>query len=202
MEQMSKKDLILKESYKLFLSKGYDAISLTDIERHAKVTRGAIFHHFHSKEDLFKQVAERFVFSFLEDEGENNPYLEGAMPLKGFISNRLHIIKRRMEYFYREVDNCITPASFMAFILYLKDHYDDWSERIDTYEKHKLQLWEKVICLAKKRQEIKEDSDIERLALTFHNLYLGLSYQGALIDKLSIAQLEELWDYIYLKHTT
>lgn len=46
----------------------------------------------------------------------------------------------------------------------------------------------KIISLAKKRQEIKEDSDIELLALTFHNLYLGLSYQGALIDKLSIAR--------------
>lgn len=46
----------------------------------------------------------------------------------------------------------------------------------------------KIISLAKKRQEIKEDSDIKLLALTFHNLYLGLSYQGALIDKLSIAR--------------
>ncbi len=55
-----------------------------------------------------------------------------------------------MKYFYREVDNCIIPVSFTAFILYLKDHYDDWSKRIDRYEKHKLQLWEENNQLSKK----------------------------------------------------
>ena len=59
-----KRELILRESFKLFLAKGYDAVSFTDIEREAKVTRGAIFHHFDNKEDLFRHVAERFVLCF------------------------------------------------------------------------------------------------------------------------------------------
>lgn len=56
-----------KRVFKLFLSKGYNTVSFTDVERVAKVTRGAIFHHFSNKEDLFKHVADQFIFIFLED---------------------------------------------------------------------------------------------------------------------------------------
>ena len=54
------KETILKESFKLFLAKGYDGTSVPDIERAAMITRGAIFHHFVNKEDIFKQSADYF----------------------------------------------------------------------------------------------------------------------------------------------
>ena len=54
----STKETILRESFKLFLAKGYDGTSVPDIERAAKITRGAIFHHFINKEDIFKQSAD------------------------------------------------------------------------------------------------------------------------------------------------
>ena len=38
------KETILKESFKLFLAKGYDGTSVPDIERAAMITRGAIFY--------------------------------------------------------------------------------------------------------------------------------------------------------------
>ncbi len=150
MEKMSKKDLILKESYKPFLSKGYDAVSLADIERHAKVTRGGYSTILIAKRTYSSKLPRDLFFRFLKMKKKNTSNFESAMSLKGFISNRLHIIKKRMKYFYREVDNCIIPVSFTAFILYLKDHYDDWSKRIDRYEKHKLQLWEENNQLSKK----------------------------------------------------
>ncbi|WP_018107573.1 helix-turn-helix domain-containing protein [Porphyromonas bennonis] len=43
------KETILRESFKLFLAKGYDGTSVPDIERAAMITRGAIFHHFVNK---------------------------------------------------------------------------------------------------------------------------------------------------------
>ena len=40
-------------------------MSISDIEQAAGVTRGAIFHHFSSKKELFKEVANKFTFTFL-----------------------------------------------------------------------------------------------------------------------------------------
>ena len=65
-KETKRRESILRESFKLFLSKGYDAVRITDKERAAKVTRGAIFHHFNNK-DLFKHIAEQFIFLFLKE---------------------------------------------------------------------------------------------------------------------------------------
>ena len=109
----------------------------------------------------------------------------------------LEIFEARVEKFLQTTNEGITPASFMSFTLYLKDHYEGWQEKALEYEKGKIDAWKKAINLAKEKNEILSDTNEALLASTFHNLYMGLSYGGALVDKLSIPDLERLWDYIY-----
>lgn len=194
------KETILRESFKLFLAKGYDSTSIPDIERATKITRGAIFHHFINKEDIFKQSADYFVFSFFEEVNYGEEYLNSSTPLKAFMCKCLEIIEARMEKYLQQTNGKITPASFMSFILYLKDHYEGWQGKAFEYEKLKIKNWERAINLAKEKNEICPDSDATLLASTFHNLYMGLSYGGALVDKLSIPDLQGLLDYIYQQH--
>jgi AcrR family transcriptional regulator len=42
----------------LFAERGYAAVSIEQIVRRARVTRGALYHHFEDKEDLFRAVFE------------------------------------------------------------------------------------------------------------------------------------------------
>ena len=196
-KEINKREAILRESFKLFLSKGYDAVSFTDIERKANVSRGAVFYHFNSKEDLFKHVAEQFIFVFLEDVDYGEEYLSSPTPLKAFMDKCLSIIETRMEYFIQSVDADITSANFMSFILYLKDHYETWEEKVRIYEEKKIQLWVNTINLSKERFEIRPDTDTTLLAETFHHLYLGLSFKGAMNDNLFVSVLRKQWEYIY-----
>lgn len=199
-KETKKKAAIVRESFKLFLAQGYDAVSFTDIERAAQVTRGAIFHHFRGKEDLFKHVADQFIDAFLEEVDYGAEYLTSQTPLKDFMDTCLAIIERRMTYFLKDVDVRVTSASFMSFILYLKDHHETWSEQVQEYEAKKIDAWSEAINLAKEKNEIRPDTNATLLASTFHNLYMGLSYGGALVDKLSIPDLQRQWDYIYQQH--
>ena len=120
-KETKKKAAIVRESFKLFLAQGYDAVSFTDIERAAQVTRGAIFHHFSGKEDLFKHVVDQFIDIFLEDVHYGAEYLTSPTPLKDFMDTSLALIERRMTYFLKDADVRVTSASFMSFILYLKE---------------------------------------------------------------------------------
>ena len=196
-KETKKKAAIIRESFKLFLAQGYDAVSFTDIERAAQVTRGAIFHHFRGKEDLFKHIADQFIDAFLEEVDYGAEYLTSPTPLKDFMDTCLAIIERRMTYFLKDVDVRVTSASFMSFILYLKDHHETWSEQVQEYEAKKIEAWSEAINLAKDCGEIRPDTDTTMLAETFHHLYLGLSFEGAMIDKLSIAALRKQWKYLY-----
>lgn len=64
MARTNNKEIILKEAFRLFLSKGYDAVSFADLVKATNISRGGMFHHFKGKEDIFNQVADRFVFNF------------------------------------------------------------------------------------------------------------------------------------------
>lgn len=50
---------ILDVATRLFTEKGYDATSLADIIQETHLSKGAIYHHFASKEDIFTAIFQR-----------------------------------------------------------------------------------------------------------------------------------------------
>lgn len=51
--------LILDAATHLFVEKGYDATSLQDIINETNLSKGAIYHHFSSKEEIFEAIFRR-----------------------------------------------------------------------------------------------------------------------------------------------
>src|SRR3954470_665082 len=49
---------LLEIAARLFTERGYEATSITDVLERAKLSRGAFYHHFQSKEALFEAVLE------------------------------------------------------------------------------------------------------------------------------------------------
>lgn len=125
---------------------------------------------------------------------------KSATPLKDFLAHCTKIIGERMLHFSETLGASVTAASFMSFILYLKEHYASWQEKIQEYEEQEVKTWNEVIELAKKKREIREDIDNGQIITVFRTLYLGLSYKGALIDRLSIEELQRLWEFIYQEY--
>src|SRR5438477_8962187 len=56
---------LIKAARRLFGERGYAAVSIDEICRRARVTKGALYHHFEDKRDLFRAVCadleERWV---------------------------------------------------------------------------------------------------------------------------------------------
>ena len=57
---------ILTVSYDLFSEKGYDKTSMQDIVNALGMSKGAIFHHFKSKDDIFDGVMNKLAQEMLE----------------------------------------------------------------------------------------------------------------------------------------
>ncbi len=55
-------NLILDVSYRLFMKKGYEHTSIQDIISHlGGLSKGAIYHHFKSKEEILMAVSDRMT---------------------------------------------------------------------------------------------------------------------------------------------
>jgi len=65
-ETANTEERILKEAMRLFLERGYHGTSIDDITRAAGLTKGALYWHFESKEDLLKRIIKEFENRFLD----------------------------------------------------------------------------------------------------------------------------------------
>lgn len=71
-------ETILSVSAKLFLEKGFDKTSMQDIATTAGISKGAIYHHFQSKDEIIKAVTEKQTKT-VKDSMENMLAETGAL---------------------------------------------------------------------------------------------------------------------------
>lgn len=67
---MESKQRILLSALRIFLKKGYKATSIKEIMDESQFTKGAIYHHFSSKEELFLETIDLLFDTFAEWEAE------------------------------------------------------------------------------------------------------------------------------------
>src|SRR3954466_3462062 len=65
----------------LFAERGYADVGTEEIVRRAEVTRGALYHHFRDKKDLFRAVHEQLEQELVESVGERSPGIRDAREL-------------------------------------------------------------------------------------------------------------------------
>jgi AcrR family transcriptional regulator len=89
---------LMAASRQLFASKGYADTPTEEIVQNAGVTRGALYHHFRDKQDLFRAVVEELEREFLEQA------VSAGQSAGGGIWENLHAA------FQAFLDGCLEPA--------------------------------------------------------------------------------------------
>jgi AcrR family transcriptional regulator len=64
------RDALVQAGLDLFAERGYAEVGTEEIVARARVTRGALYHHFRDKRDLFRAVHERVERELMERVGE------------------------------------------------------------------------------------------------------------------------------------
>jgi AcrR family transcriptional regulator len=73
---------LLKVARKLFAERGYAGVGTEEIVQRAKVTRGALYHHFRDKKDLFRAVHEQLEAEMAERIGRQLAAGDASDPLE------------------------------------------------------------------------------------------------------------------------
>ena len=82
---------LLDEATTLFAERGYAGTSLEDVASASRVTRGAVYHHFASKQALFEAVLdlqeERATSEIVAAAGAANPWDAAMLALDAYLSH-------------------------------------------------------------------------------------------------------------------
>src|SRR5919204_4696406 len=68
-EAQATREALIRAALELFTKRGYAEVGTEEVVARAKVTRGALYHHFTDKRDLFRAVFERVEADLMERIG-------------------------------------------------------------------------------------------------------------------------------------
>ena len=170
------KDLILKESYKLFAWKRYEQVTVSDLERVTKLTRGAIFYYMKNKEHLFIEVLDKYMLS------RNLAPATGQMTLLSYIDLFIEKIKetkkqmislgvKNMNFAYANISN---QAIY---------YYPEYSKLAKERDDEDLKSWITVLQNAVQSGEVVDSIEVASVANLFQLIYIGLGNKGIILPE-------------------
>ncbi len=171
------KDFIIEEAYKLFLNHSYEAVSISDISKAIGFTKGALYHHFKNKEELFKSVVDKYLYFPEVITDVETISLSDYIQLCNAEAEK--IIKRLFGFTL-----VFTPINYMSMFADAFRHYPGYAELKGDFISNEIEKTKKVLVNAIISGEIRADINTSLIATNFFSINMGLA--GNLVRNNSI----------------
>jgi TetR/AcrR family transcriptional repressor of nem operon len=168
------KDKLLHVAFREFLMHTYKDVTLEHLVKELGVTKGAFYHYFSSKQDLFIQVADAYFINF-DDlfAREYNPDLK----LSENLSILIELSIQRMHETVPDLGEELGMINLYGFLLDAYKYYPDFREKVTELQRQKeISSYVVYINAAKHHQEIRVSVDSLLLAEIIRNLVDGIAF--------------------------
>ncbi len=190
------KEKILESAFVLFLKKNYSGVSMSDLQRHTKLSRGAIYHHFKSKEEIQCQVIDLYFFPALKTMSISN-VSDFQEPLKEAIQltidKRVSFMNRLQKINSEQLDD----FHFFKLAFQADEFYPNFKEKIYKLKQKEEQIWKQILTLAIKKKEIKKEINIEDTAKLLMIIPEGLGVNNSFKSGLTKIDLKKAYMQLY-----
>jgi len=171
------RNAILDAAAEVFDERGFSGASLSDILAKAGVTKGALYFHFASKEELAQALIEEQWTNLPGVDYTDDPGLQTLIDMSHAFGHNLWKNVR-----VRASNRLVGEANFAAPA---PDVYRRWNGLI-----------EEVLKAAQARGDLRKELDTERVALWVGGAFLGVQYQsGILTGRSDIHErITDMWE--------
>jgi len=184
---------ILNTTFKLFLKKSFKEVTMKEIVEATGLSKGAFYHYFESKEQLFSEVIEHFYAPFMNIDFDRFSHES----LKKFYKEFLKGLLQKAEEMDKSVD--LMDANVYFLIFDAMKILPGFKKLIDAQQKTELQGWLKIVQMARKSGEINPTMTDVQIAQFFiysnDGVGIRLMLDGRMDDMAQ--ELEKLWDGFY-----
>lgn len=161
---------ILRTAFKLFLKKSFKAVTMSELEKETGLTKGAFYHYFKNKEEIYIEVINKY---YLTNKVPHNEEIEKNGTLLEYIHlhfSHLDMITSKL----KEITGVDCPdSSSVSLIMEAKEYYPGFKEKLKDTNNEIYDTWEKMITRAKENNEIINDIESDILSENF--IAIGLS---------------------------
>ena len=168
---METRELIIQNSFILFLKKGIKEVSINEIIKSCDLSKGAFYYHFESKEKVYMDVLNRFFFSYFKKQ---KVFYAADIPL----TYKLERFERSFLNPYHEIGNLLNEdrlTSYFRFLFQAASTYDDIRQRVNKHFYRKGYYLYQILETAKEVGEIRKDIDSEIAARQLLNMLIGVT---------------------------
>lgn len=191
---------ILEGAFKLFLKQSYETVTVPDLEQAIGFTRGAIFYHYPSKEDLYKAVVDYYIIRIHNQDFEFK-YPLGCTSLKEFIHHYVNgvetVIKKSQQIGIENIHK-----EYYSFIFDAVHHYVGLEEKLNDTFAREMDFWKHIVQKAYDNKEIRQDVNVNDVAQHFRYIYSGLLVETSLKKGIDPKELLDLYLAYYNKIKT
>lgn len=160
---------ILFESFKLFLKHGYREVSMNDLVQASGLSKGAFYHYFSSKDELFRASVEEYFFNF---DNTFQPDLRLTL-----LENLRQVLEyKRIAYseLLSKTQLADLDTGYFTLIFSVLRQVPEFRARIATFSKKEHVLFQTLFEHARNKGEIKESLNPSMLSSMYASMLDGI----------------------------
>lgn len=163
---------ILDKSFGLFLSRSYESVSMQEVQEAVNISRGAIYHHFKGKADIYNEVVNDYLLPIFY----NYPMLpeEEKRTLQETIYASIKMRSSHIAQLRELTTEKAVDFYFFKFVFQATEHCADFREKVGQLMEKEFNGWKSSILTAVRTGEIRSDLDPDYVAQWFMTTPFGL----------------------------
>ena len=194
---MKTHDFILQKTFGLLLQKGYDGVSVSDIQQVTGMARGLLYHYFGNLDRLFEEVVETWYRTWMVYDRET---LKGksVVELITFMVERYRCIGQDLQEYH---DRVISFSDVEILFREAVRHQSSFAELYTKVQEEHYIIWKTALLNSFSRGELRSGLNLESVARHFVFIRDGIVFHtgvGSLTDHIYLLEkgLREYFEII------
>lgn len=190
-----RKEFIIRKAMELYALKGYQNVSITDLQFALDMGRGTLYYYFRDQDELFQTCMEKYFLEPKQRALNSVPEDAGIERMIAAITDYLHSLEETLMTFDNKTINTSNVNDLM-FTAYSK--FPSLHRKAQRLALKELELWRKAIYADQRAGIVRRDIDREQVAIMFTHVKntfdpgLGQAQMDFLILEKTYAELFNL----------
>tara|TARA_B000000475_G_scaffold228449_1_gene193216 strand:- start:85 stop:672 length:588 start_codon:yes stop_codon:yes gene_type:complete len=185
-DRENRKNQILNAAFEVFVKKGYAKTTMDDIVASSNLSKGALYHYYKSKKELFLSLIDHWeIYTFKDFYDKKSENKKASDILRFFGENVINTLNEKKHAYIAEIE-------FRA----MSNQDAEIKKRSNILYGKLLELFEKVVKKGIKENEFK-DLDVRKTSMAFLAIFQSITW-FVIADETAVSADEYIRDSIEL----